>query len=135
MKQRVTKIDESEERLLQEKIPDLDIRRAVLEQSKNKIRIIVQPKLKPLKIVLGDKTIQGRRYTIPRHVERQSNATLRQTSQIIKRYRTFLEDKVGETPKWIQSARVFLVSANGAQIREIAKDESTKKIEANIHLK
>jgi hypothetical protein len=120
---------------LVEKIPDEDLRQLAIDDSAEKVSVIIvldypDPKVEVGKVKKGDQVSY-----LPMSVEPETEADRQEIERRQEAMREFLEEKLETPPHWLPMARAFVALVTGEQLSAIAELPLTKSIELNRVLK
>ena len=120
---------------LEQKLPEPELRQLAKDDTDQKVSVIIELDL-PSRRILFTKSEVNRdipAYT-PKRVVEESPGQHKENARKIEKARDFLESLVGKTPRWLSSARAFVVTVTPEQLREIAQSSLTKTIRLNRNL-
>jgi hypothetical protein len=122
----------SDNNLLMRKLPDPELLQFVQEDTDQKFSIIIEPDLPPQEIFFSKhRTDRFTSAYLPKGVVEEKPAQQKKNEHTIKKTREYLESLLGTTPRWLNSARAFVVSVTPAQLREITQSSLTKRVRIN----
>lgn len=117
------------------KIQSPELRRLAKDRSSDVASVIIELDL-PARTVEVDQVFRrGISTSLPRRVipptEKERTEVERRTAEA----KTFLQQVVGISPRWLQTARSFVAEVTGPQLRTIASSPLTKAIHPNRSLR
>lgn len=121
--------------LLADKIPDPKLREFAKGGSDGKsVDVIVELDAPLPKVVMEKNVYAGHRAFRPVAVEPESQAAQRELERKVREARELFAEITGATPRWLRSARAFIMQATGEQLRRVAASPLTRMIQPNRRL-
>jgi hypothetical protein len=118
---------------LVERIPDARLRELAEKGSDEPVSVIIELDVPELQVE-AERIEDGPDFS-PRRVVPTPPGNGEVVEEAASDARQFLERLVGKPPVYLRSARAFVATVNGRQLREIAARPFTKRIEPNRQLK
>jgi hypothetical protein len=118
---------------LAERIPDQQLREFAEKGSDEPVSVIIELDVPELRVEYKRES-EGERSASPRRVvsAEGDGAAVEKTASDAK---AFLEQVLDEPPVYLRSARAFVATVRGPELREIASRPFTKRVEPNRSLK
>ncbi|MDZ7291443.1 MAG: hypothetical protein ONB44_07625 [candidate division KSB1 bacterium] len=117
-----------------EKIHNPKLLKLATEESGESATVLIELNLPVPRVDFARTKNRGMITYSPKRIESETTAQREKTTQKIDAATAFLEDVLGETPRWLKSARAFVANVNSEQLREIARSPLTKAIHPNRRL-
>ncbi|HWM94908.1 MAG TPA: hypothetical protein VN493_29405 [Thermoanaerobaculia bacterium] len=117
------------------KIQSPDLRRLAEDRSSGVASVIIELDLPARRVEVDQVRRRGLSTPCPRQV---APPTEKEGAEVEKRTaeaRTFLQQVLGVSPRWLQTARSFVADVTGPQLRTIASSPLTKAIHPNRPLR
>ena len=120
--------------LLAEKIPDSALRQHALESSDEPVSVIIELAVPDPQVQYRHVERDGEDRSVPFRVEPETSEEREELEAVATDAKTFLEELLAEPPVYLRAPRVFIATATGHQLEEIARSAFTKRIEPNRSL-
>jgi hypothetical protein len=118
-----------------EKIPDEELRQLAIEYSEEKVSVIIVLDCPKPKVNVGKVKKEDRVSYLPTSVEPETEEEREEIKRRELEMRELLEDILDNSPNYLPTARAFVATVSGEQLRIIADLPITKSIEPNRELK
>jgi hypothetical protein len=118
-----------------DKIQHPELRRLTSGNTNKRFSVIIELDLPQKKVVAKKIDRGGITVSIPTRVKPETPEELSAAEQQISEIRTFLEDLLETSPRWLRSAHSFVARATPKQLRLIAENPTIKAIWPNRELR
>jgi hypothetical protein len=121
--------------LLAQKIPDSRLRNLAESGSGDQtVDVIVELDVPLPKVVMEKNVYAGDRVVRPIAVEPENAEAQRELERKAQEARELFAEITGAMPRWLRSARAFVIRATGEQLRRVAASPLTRTIQPNRRL-
>jgi hypothetical protein len=117
------------------KLSSEELRRSAIEGSEQAVDVIVELDLPPRQVELKWYDRGNTRVRLPSSVAEEGPAERDLVEDRVAATRNFLTQVLGQKPRFLATARAFIVRATGAQLREIAASGLIKTVHPNRQLR
>jgi hypothetical protein len=117
------------------KIQSPELRRLAEDRSPQVASVIIELDLPARRVEIDRVLRRGVSVPLPRRVAPTSDREGTDAEKRTAEAKTFLQQVLGVSPRWLQTARSFVAEVTGPQLRTIASSPLTKAIHPNRALR